>query len=240
MRKWILSVVLALFGSLYPIQLVFSQEVLSEKRVYADHGDYADVDNPQCHVRGQDNPSKVILGIIAGDIPSLPQAVGVVMELALPTVQHAIAGTGGDIGKLFAPNRYATCVSVFYAVPPGVTITDIQGFTDEGPCTQTDGAFHKCKAGWSAWIWAQQNNYIVATFKNWSGDRARNATLKVIGTKPPAWPQAHTVVKGENLSKIAQAAYGKQNWPKIYQANKLKIEDADLIFPGQEFTLPAP
>ena len=148
------------------------------------------------------------------------------MELALPTVQHAIAGTGGDIGRLFAPNRYATCVSVFYRIPPGVNVTDIQGFTDEGPCTQVDGAFRKCVAGWSAWTWANQNGYVVATFKNWSHDRARNATLKVIGTNPPppppvpAWPQSHTVVKGENLSKIAQAVYGKQNWPKIYKPTK--------------------
>jgi hypothetical protein len=234
---------LVLFGMLYPTQLALAQQVLSEKRVYADHGDYADVDNPQCHVRGQDNPSKIIIGILTGDIPPLPQVVGAVMELALPTVQRAIAGTGGDIGKLFAPNRYATCVSVFYVIPSGVTVTDIQGFTDEGPCTQVDGQFRKCKAGWSAWIWARQDKYIVATFKNWSGDRARNATLRIIGTNPPpppVWPQMHIVAKGENLSKIAQVAYGKQIWTKIYNANKSKIEDPDLIFPGQQLTLPAP
>jgi len=109
-----------------------------------------------------------------------------------------------------------------------------------------DGAFRKCVAGWSAWIWANQNGCVVATFKNWSGDRARNATFKGFGTKAaaaapaPTWPQAHTVVRGDNLSKIAQAAYGKQDWPKVYAANKGKIEDANLIFPGQEFTLPAP
>jgi len=124
-----------------------------------------------------------------------------------------------------------------------VNVTDIQGFTDEGPCTQVDGAFRKCVAGWSAWTWANQNGYVVATFKNWSHDRARNATLKVIGTTPPpppVWLQSHTVVKAENLSKIAQAVYGKQNWSKIYEANKGKIEDLDLIFPGQQLTLPAP
>lgn len=186
MRRCILSFVLGLSSLVFATQLAFSQELLSQKRVYADHGDYADIDNPQCHVRGQDNPSTIILGIIAGDAPSVPQAIGVVMELALPTVQHAIAGTGGDIGKLFAPNRYATCVSVMYRIPPGVTVTDIQGFTDEGPCTQAAGAFRKCVAGWSAWTWANQNGYIVATFKNWSHNRARNATLKVLGTKAAA------------------------------------------------------
>jgi hypothetical protein len=186
MVRCIASLLLVVSWVLYPIQSASGQELLSEKRVYADHGDYADVDNPQCHVRGQDNPSKIILGLLSGDIPSLPQAVGVIVELALPTVQHAIAGTGGDIGKLFAPNRYATCVTVAMAVPPGVTNLEIKGFTDEGPCAIPDGAFHKCNAGWSAWIWANQNNYVVATFKNWSGDRARNATLRVYGKKHPA------------------------------------------------------
>jgi hypothetical protein len=164
---------------------VLSQEVLSQLRIHADHGDYADRDNPQCHVRGQDDPSKIILGILQGNIPSVPQAVGTAMQLALPTVHHAIAGSGGDIGKLFAPNRYSTCVSVYYKIPSGVTVMDVQGFTDEGPCTQVDGPFRKCVAGWSAWIWDNRNGYIVATFKNWSHDRARNATLKILGKKAP-------------------------------------------------------
>jgi nucleoid-associated protein YgaU len=238
MRTYVLLILLSCV--VFLTQSVSGQELLSEKRVYADHGDYADVDNPQCHVRGQDDPTKVILGLVNGDIPSLPQAVGVIMELALPTVQRAIAGTGGDIGKLFAPNRYATCVSAAMIIPARVTNIDIKGFTDEGPCDIPNGSFHKCKAGWSAWIWAQQNNYIVGTFKNWSHDRARNATLRVYGTKPPAWPKNHTVVKGECLSKIAQITYGNQNWTKIYKANKSKIANPDLIYPSQQLTLTAP
>jgi hypothetical protein len=51
MRTSIISVVLVLLGALYSTQSALSQQVLSQLRVYADHGDYADVDNPQCHVR---------------------------------------------------------------------------------------------------------------------------------------------------------------------------------------------
>lgn len=218
MQKPIFLAILALFGLLYPLQSAFCQQLLSEKRVYADRGDYADIDNPQCRVRGQDNASNLIVGILSGKIPNIPQTIGVVFELALPTVQNLVAQTtSGVVSQIIAPNRYATCVSVAYKIPPGVTITDIQGFTDEGPCTQVDRQFRKCAAGWSAWTWANQNGYIVGTFKNWSHDRARNATLKVFGTTPPAqaaaprWPQSHTVVKGDSLSKIAEAVYGKQN-----------------------------
>jgi hypothetical protein len=71
----------------------------------------------------------------------------------------------------------------------GTTNVEIKGLTDEGDCPQRDGAFFKCRAGWSAWTWSRQGDYIVATFKNWSHDRARNATLRVYGTKLPLWPQ---------------------------------------------------
>jgi LysM domain len=56
----------------------------------------------------------------------------------------------------------------------------------------------------------------------------------------PTWPQAHKVVNGENLTTIAKAFYGNEDWLKIYKANKGKIGDADAIFPGQELIIPAP
>lgn len=88
----------------------------------------------------------------------------------------------------------------------------------------------------------------VGTFPKWSyvSDQqvAEGAQLTAVFVKiaPPApvWPQAHKVVKGESLTLIAKATYGKPNWWKIYAANKGKIGDADEIFPGEDLTLPAP
>lgn len=59
-------------------------------------------------------------------------------------------------------------------------------------------------------------------------------------TAPPA-PQAkfYTVQKGDSLSKIAQEQYGKASlYPKIFEANKPMLKDADHIYPGQTLRIP--
>ncbi len=51
----------------------------------------------------------------------------------------------------------------------------------------------------------------------------------------------HTVIKGECLWYIAgyKDVYGDPTaWPLIYQANKDKIKDPDLIYPGQVLKIP--
>jgi nucleoid-associated protein YgaU len=51
--------------------------------------------------------------------------------------------------------------------------------------------------------------------------------------------QMYTVKSGDSLSKIAKHFYGDANkWHRIYEANKDKIKNPDLIHPGQEFTIP--
>jgi len=57
----------------------------------------------------------------------------------------------------------------------------------------------------------------------------------------PAAARTYTVKKGDTLSKIAGAEYGDANaWRRIFEANRDKIKDPDLIHPGQELTIPAP
>jgi nucleoid-associated protein YgaU len=57
-------------------------------------------------------------------------------------------------------------------------------------------------------------------------------------TAPPA-ARTHTVVKGDTLSKLAKKYYGSAGqWRRIYEANKDVIENPDLIYPGQTFTIP--
>lgn len=50
----------------------------------------------------------------------------------------------------------------------------------------------------------------------------------------------YTVVRGDNLWNIAgkREVYGNPyQWPLIYKNNRDKIQDADLIYPGQEFNI---
>jgi nucleoid-associated protein YgaU len=47
------------------------------------------------------------------------------------------------------------------------------------------------------------------------------------------------VKKGDTLSKIAGQEYGDASeWRRIFDANRDKIKDPDLIHPGQELTIP--
>ena len=61
-------------------------------------------------------------------------------------------------------------------------------------------------------------------------------------TAPAAAPasRSYTVVAGDSLSKIAQRELGDASrWRAIYDANRDKIDDPDLIHPGQVLTMPA-
>lgn len=49
----------------------------------------------------------------------------------------------------------------------------------------------------------------------------------------------YTVRAGDSLSAIAKREYGDANaWRRIYDANRDKIDDPDLIQPGQQLTIP--
>lgn len=52
--------------------------------------------------------------------------------------------------------------------------------------------------------------------------------------------KTYTVQKGDCLWNIAKKYYGDgSKWPKIYNANKSKIKNPNLIYPGQKLTIPA-
>lgn len=52
-------------------------------------------------------------------------------------------------------------------------------------------------------------------------------------------PRDYTIKSGDSLSKIARQFYGNANdWQKIYEANKDKIKDPNLIHPGQKIIIP--
>lgn len=51
--------------------------------------------------------------------------------------------------------------------------------------------------------------------------------------------RTYTVKSGDSLSAIAEREYGDAGaWRRIYDANRDKIDDPDMIHPGQELTIP--
>ena len=64
-----------------------------------------------------------------------------------------------------------------------------------------------------------------------------NDLLTVKAPAPEA--QWHTVVSGDNLSKIAKKFYGDANkYPVIFEANKPMLSHPDKIYPGQMLRIP--
>lgn len=72
---------------------------------------------------------------------------------------------------------------------------------------------------------------------NVAGVAGVNDLLVVNAPQPES--QWHTVVSGDNLSKIAKAYYGNANlYPKIFEANKPMLSHPDKIYPGQLLRIP--
>jgi nucleoid-associated protein YgaU len=72
---------------------------------------------------------------------------------------------------------------------------------------------------------------------NVAGVAAVNDMLVVNAPEPES--QWHTVVSGDNLSKIAKKFYGDANkYPVIFEANKPMLTHPDKIYPGQLLRIP--
>lgn len=78
---------------------------------------------------------------------------------------------------------------------------------------------------------------ILLCCGNVAGVTAVNDLLVVVTPQPEA--QWHTVVSGDNLSKIAKKFYGDANkYPVIFEANKPMLTHPDKIYPGQMLRIP--
>jgi nucleoid-associated protein YgaU len=59
--------------------------------------------------------------------------------------------------------------------------------------------------------------------------------------EPNAGPvvKIHIVEKGQTLSDIAYKYYGSANkWQKIFEANRSRLKDANILIPGTKLTIP--
>jgi len=68
------------------------------------------------------------------------------------------------------------------------------------------------------------------------------SSVNIDGLQAPA-PQEkveyYVIKKGDTLSAIAKQYYGKASaYPRIFEANREVIKDANLIYPGQKIRIP--
>jgi hypothetical protein len=93
---------------------------------------------------------------------------------------------------------------------------------------------------------------ILAVISGCASSKSKETHLSNTGNATPAAEDSagkgggkgnsnsYKVVSGDNLWNIAasRSVYGDPyKWPLIYKANKSKISDADLIYPGQIFDI---
>lgn len=76
-----------------------------------------------------------------------------------------------------------------------------------------------------------------------AGNAKGVANVNADGLKAPggdAGVEYYVIKSGDTLSAIAQHFYKDPNkYPKIFEANREVIKDANLIFPGQKIRIPA-
>lgn len=75
-----------------------------------------------------------------------------------------------------------------------------------------------------------------------AGNVQRVSEVKIDALKSPPVKEKveyYIIKKGDTLSAIAKQFYGKANaYPRIFEANREVIKDANLIYPGQKIRIP--
>ena len=117
-----------------------------------------------------------------------------------------------------------------------VTYIEAQGLTVDGLNVAFDGASSTVTVAGSVADQATKEKVLLCC-GNVAGVAGVNDMLVVSTPEPQA--QWHTVVSGDNLSKIAKAFYGDANkYPVIFEANKPMLSHPDKIYPGQMLRIP--
>jgi nucleoid-associated protein YgaU len=83
----------------------------------------------------------------------------------------------------------------------------------------------------------EEREKIVLALGNVAGVASVEESIEAAAPAPEA--TFYTVKKGDNLSKIAKASYGKSSkYPVIFEANRPMLSHPDKIYPGQVLRIP--
>jgi nucleoid-associated protein YgaU len=135
-----------------------------------------------------------------------------------------------DIGKkIFGAEEDAAekIKAEIEAANPGVSNLDVQYEPQSGTVTLSGDAESAA---------AMQKAVLLA------GNVEGVSQVEVAGLQHPPEQERveyYVIEKGDTLSKIAKQFYGDANkYPRIFEANREVIKDANLIFPGQKIRIP--
>jgi nucleoid-associated protein YgaU len=135
-----------------------------------------------------------------------------------------------------APSPEAAAAANRAAGDAIVTYINAQGLKVDGLDVAFDGASSTVTVSGVVADQATKEK-VVLCCGNVAGVGQVNDMLTVSAPAPES--QWHTVVSGDNLSKIAKKFYGDANkYPVIFEANKPMLKHPDKIYPGQLLRIP--
>lgn len=169
--------------------------------------------------------------------------------------------------KLFKGIKFTALIAMVLSIAVGCASTPQEEQPAEDPVAMAQAAIADAKAAQAeakaaGYAWRDTDDMIAEAEKLLSeGDtgaaiqmankakaQAENALKQKMmeedrlgmGAAAAGSMDMYTVVPGDSLWAISakSGVYGNPyQWPLIYKANRGKIQDADLIFPGQEFDI---
>jgi nucleoid-associated protein YgaU len=173
----------------------------------------------------------------AKNIPPLDVAPGATPSPAPPTAREIYddalrALNAGDTSSAFAALDAARRVDAdgsALASAPEIRDALFQGIL---------ASVRKELAAGNVELARQAANALMAIDKQRAAKELRKL-FPTAGPRPPPVAGTHRVRSGDTLWSIAAASYGNPAlWPKIYDANRERIRDPNLIYPNQELVIP--
>jgi hypothetical protein len=159
-------------------------------------GDYVYENDPGCDSDTNTAINKLVQAYANSQVPGISLFAGPFLSDVSSQLGNAIKqNVGGSLGdwlQVFTGQRTANCAVMAVAMPAGSKYT---GYRYEA--RETGGGWQKCPTGntdcpigWSAYResptirWTDNGGLAVTTFKNWSGDRTREARFTVYFVPP--------------------------------------------------------
>jgi hypothetical protein len=166
-------------GTTAPIQT--SEQLIAEQTIVVPNGGYALTSSPTCPTPQLEDTAGIVSAMLRN---ALAQSYPDLQSLA-PTATKAAVSISQSSGSR---GDAASCGIVAFEVPSDYKSVRAEFSAGEKdgalrPCLQQVGPSLNCDVGWAAWTWSASGTKAVATFKNWSGDRTRQARVRLIGTK---------------------------------------------------------